>query len=39
MDGVGLGLNIARRIVQENGGEIFVENKPDKGCTFPLRCR
>ncbi|EIM63871.1 HAMP domain-containing sensor histidine kinase [Desulfobacter postgatei] len=34
MDGVGLGLNIARRIVQENGGEIFVENKPDKGCTF-----
>ncbi len=34
MDGVGLGLNIARRIVQANGGEIFVENKPDKGCTF-----
>ncbi|MGD9824213.1 ATP-binding protein [Desulfobacter sp.] len=34
MDGVGLGLNIARRIVQANGGEIFVENKQDKGCTF-----
>lgn len=34
MDGVGLGLNIARRIVQANGGKIFVENKPDKGCTF-----
>lgn len=34
MDGVGLGLNIARRIVQANGGEISVENKPDKGCTF-----
>jgi len=34
MDGVGLGLNIARRIVQTNGGNIFVENKPDKGCTF-----
>jgi signal transduction histidine kinase len=34
MDGVGLGLNIARRIVQANGGEIFVKNKPDKGCTF-----
>lgn len=33
-DGVGLGLNIARRIVQANGGEIFVENRPDKGCTF-----
>nr|WP_319575096.1 HAMP domain-containing sensor histidine kinase [uncultured Desulfobacter sp.] len=34
MDGVGLGLNIARRIVQANGGEIFVENRPEKGCTF-----
>lgn len=34
MDGVGLGLNIARRIVQANGGEIFVENNPNKGCTF-----
>ena len=34
MDGVGLGLNIARRIVQANGGEIFVENKQDKGCIF-----
>lgn len=34
MDGVGLGLNIARRIVQANGGDIFVENKPDKGCIF-----
>ncbi len=34
MDGVGLGLNIARRIVQANGGEISVENRPEKGCTF-----
>ena len=34
MDGVGLGLNIARRIVQDNGGNIFVKNKPGKGCTF-----
>ncbi len=34
MDGVGLGLNIARRIVQANGGAIFVKNNPDKGCTF-----
>lgn len=34
MDGVGLGLNIARRIIQANGGEIFVKNRPDKGCTF-----
>lgn len=34
MDGVGLGLNIARRIIQANGGEIFVENNPDKGSTF-----
>ncbi|WP_321493546.1 HAMP domain-containing sensor histidine kinase [uncultured Desulfobacter sp.] len=34
MNGVGLGLSIARRIIQANGGEIFVENKPDIGCTF-----
>ena len=34
MDGVGLGLNIARRIIQANGGEIFVKNNLDIGCTF-----
>ncbi len=34
MNGVGLGLNIARRIIHANGGAIFVKNNPDKGCTF-----
>ncbi|WP_022665638.1 HAMP domain-containing sensor histidine kinase [Desulfospira joergensenii] len=33
-DGVGLGLNIARRIVQAHGGTIFVKNNRDRGCTF-----
>jgi signal transduction histidine kinase len=33
-DGVGLGLNIARRIVQTHGGAIFVNNNTDRGCTF-----
>ncbi len=34
MSGVGLGLNISRRIVLAHGGRIFVENNIDKGCTF-----
>ena len=33
-DGVGLGLNIARRIVRTHGGAIFVNNNTDRGCTF-----
>lgn len=33
-DGVGLGLNIARRIVRAHGGAIFVNNNKDRGCTF-----
>ncbi len=33
-DGVGLGLNIARRIVSAHGGIIFVNNNKDRGCTF-----
>ena len=33
-DGVGLGLNIARRIVQAHGGTISVKNNTDQGCTF-----
>ena len=33
-DGVGLGLSIARRIVQDHGGEIGVENNLDSGATF-----
>ncbi len=34
MDGVGLGLSIARRIVRDHGGEITVRNNPDRGATF-----
>jgi two-component system sensor kinase FixL len=34
MSGVGLGLNISRRIVQSHGGKIFVKNNTEKGCTF-----
>ena len=33
-DGVGLGLSIAKRIVRAHGGEIFVVNNDNRGCTF-----
>jgi two-component system sensor histidine kinase HydH len=32
--GLGLGLTIARRIVEAHGGHIDVENKPDRGTRF-----
>lgn len=34
MDGVGLGLNISKRIIQAHGGSIYMENNSDKGCSF-----
>lgn len=34
MDGVGLGLNISKRIIHAHGGTIFVKNNDDKGCSF-----
>jgi len=34
MSGVGLGLNISKRIVQSHGGNISVENNEGNGCTF-----
>jgi PAS domain S-box-containing protein len=33
-DGLGLGLPIARSLVQANGGQIWAETEPDKGATF-----
>lgn len=35
--GLGLGLSIARRAVQQAGGDIDVVNLPDKGCVFKVR--
>lgn len=34
MDGVGLGLNIAKSIILTHGGRIFMENNKDCGCSF-----
>lgn len=32
--GVGLGLFVARRIIESHGGRLTVESEPDQGCTF-----
>lgn len=36
-EGVGLGLPIAERIIEEHGGEIGVKSDPGKGTTFRIR--
>lgn len=33
-DGTGIGLSIAQKIVQQQGGEIWAESEPGKGSTF-----
>jgi signal transduction histidine kinase len=33
-EGTGLGLSICYGIIQEHGGRIYAENKPDEGMTF-----
>lgn len=35
--GTGLGLSIARRICQEHGGELLLENHPGRGAAFIVR--
>ena len=35
--GSGLGLAISRRIVELHGGDISVENKPDRGALFSIK--
>jgi two-component system NtrC family sensor kinase len=35
--GSGLGLAISRRIIELHGGDISVENKPDRGALFSIK--
>ncbi|MEW5820977.1 MAG: PocR ligand-binding domain-containing protein [Cyanobacteriota bacterium] len=42
-EGVGIGLTLAKSLIEMHGGEIGVESEPDKGSTFwftlPLTCK
>ncbi len=35
--GIGLGMSITRKIVEEHGGEIHLDSEPGKGTTFTVR--
>jgi len=37
--GSGLGLAVTRRLVEEHGGDIYVESNPDKGTVFNISLR
>lgn len=39
VEGHGLGLSIAQRIVEQHGGELSVESKPGHGAMFTIRLR
>ncbi|MCM1991215.1 ATP-binding protein [Oceanirhabdus seepicola] len=34
--GVGLGLSIVKKIIEAFGGNVFIKNNDDKGCTFKI---
>ena len=36
-EGNGLGLTLAKKILDISGGEIFVETLPDRGCRFTVK--
>jgi signal transduction histidine kinase len=35
--GLGLGLSIARKAIRAQGGDITIQNLPDRGCIFSIR--